>query len=108
MKAIALTVIPHHTRDGMGYQHIRIEIISEDGIVEPDDLKSLELPPLDGSQGVVFEGKSPIWVYAYLTHEAHATAWVGCYDPRLNGAVVVATHTRGVGVGSVLPLELPA
>lgn len=107
MDAIALTVIPHHTRDGMGYQHIHIEIISEDGIVAPDDLKTLKLPPLDGSQGVVFEGKSPIWVYAYLTHEAHATAWVGCYDPRLKGAVVVATHTRGMGVGSVLKLELP-
>lgn len=107
MEAIALTLIPHHTADGTSYQHIRIEIVSNDGIVEPDDLQTVKLPTLDGSQGVVFEGKSPIWVYAYLTHEAHATAWVGCYDPREKGAVVVATHKRGVAVGSVLKLELP-
>ena len=58
-------------------------------------------------KGAVIEGKSPLWVYAYLTHELHATAWVGCYDPRLKGAVVVETHTRGISVGQVLKLELP-
>jgi CRISPR-associated protein Csx3 len=87
MEAIALTLIPHRTADGIPYQHLRIAIVSNDGIVEPDDLQTAKLPPLDGSQGVVFEGKSPIWVYAYLTHEAHATAWVGCCDPRQNGIV---------------------
>lgn len=30
------------------------------------------------------------------------TAWVGCYDPRLDGAVVVESHTKGVGVGQVV------
>lgn len=63
-----------------------------------------------GSQGVVIEGKAPIWLYSYLVHACHATAWVACYDPRLGdggGAVVVATHNRQVAVGDVLPLTLP-
>jgi CRISPR-associated protein, Csx3 family len=49
------------------------------------------------SQGIVIEGRGAIWLYGYLVHECHPAAWVGCYDPRLDGAVVVATHKhRGI------------
>jgi len=105
---IALQLIPHSTRDGLAYQHLRIRLTSPDGLVEPGDLVGLALPDrLDPSQGVVLEGRAPIWLYAYLVHECHATAWVGCFDPRCQGAIVVEAHTRQARVGSVLPIELP-
>lgn len=105
---IALQLIPHSTRDGLAYQHLRISLTSSDGLVEPSDLVGLRLPAqLDPSQGVVLEGKAPIWLYAYLVHECHATAWVGCFDPRQQGAIVVETHTRQTQVGAILPIVLP-
>ena len=108
MSAIQLNLIPHQTADGLPYQHLRIQIANPDGIIEPIDLKGLQLPKeIQPSQGVVLEGRGPIWLYGYLVHECHATAWVGCFDPRLEGAVVVDTHTRQVSVGSVLKLTLP-
>jgi CRISPR-associated protein Csx3 len=108
MSTIQLKIIPHQTADGLAYQHLRIQLTSPDGIIEPEDLKGLKLPEdITPSQGVVIEGKGPIWLYGYLVHECHATAWVGCYDPRLEGAVVVEAHTRTVSVGSVLKLTLP-
>lgn len=108
MSAIQLELIPHQTADGLAYQHLRIHLTSPDGIIEPEDLKGLKLPEgIASSQGVVLEGRGPIWLYGYLVHECHATPWVGCYDPRLEGAVVVETHTRGVSVGSVLKISLP-
>lgn len=107
MSAIQLHCIPHQTRDGLPYQHLHLRIQNEDGIIEPSDLKGLELPPgLDYKQGIVLEGKAPIWLYGYLVHECHPAAWVGCYDPRL-GVVVVSSHTRSVRTSQVLDIDLP-
>ncbi len=107
MTAIQLQVIPHQTQSGMSYQHLHIHIGTPDGNITPNDLKGLKLPPrIDFSQGIVIEGKGPIWLYGYLIHECHPAAWVGCYDPRL-GAVVVASHTHEVSISQVFKLDLP-
>lgn len=111
MLAIALTRISHQTASGLPYQHLHIHLTAADGLIEPEDLRGLAVPEgMVWSQGVVIEGKAPIWLYSYLVHECHAAAWVACYDPRLGdggAAVVVATHTRQMKVGEVLPLTLP-
>lgn len=115
MTAIELKLIPHQTASGINYQHLHIQISAPDGLIEPADLKTLFLPEnMVWSQGVVIEGKAPIWLYAYLVHACHPAAWVACFDPRLGeakpqsgGAIVVATHTRQVVVGQVLPVDLP-
>jgi CRISPR-associated protein Csx3 len=105
MKTIQLNLYPHQTQDALPYQHLRVQITTDDGIIEPEDLKGLKLPSgIDFSQGIVVEGKGPIWLYAYLVHECHAATWVGCYDPRHKGAIVVETHSRTVSVGQVLKL----
>ena len=108
MSAIQLEVIPHQTKDGLPYQHLHIQIINENGIIVPADLNGLKLPEgIDYSQGIVIEGKAPIWLYGYLVHECHPAAWVGCYDPRL-GIVVVATHSPNVAISQVFKADLPS
>lgn len=108
MPAIELNLIPHQSEEGLAYQHLRIKLAGADGIITPEDLKQLQLPKdIDPTKGVILEGKGPIWLYAFLTHECHATAWLGCYDPRLGGGVVVETHTREVYIGQVVKLKLP-
>ncbi|MBZ8182643.1 CRISPR-associated ring nuclease Crn3/Csx3 [Oscillatoria salina] len=107
MSAIQLKIISHETKDNLPYQHLHIEITKANGIITPADLKGLKLPRgIDFSQGIVIEGKAPIWCYGYLVHECHPAAWVGCYDTRL-GAVVVATHTPDINVAQVLKIDLP-
>lgn len=115
MLSIELQRIPHQTVGGLAYQHLHIHIATPDGLIEPIDLKGLTLP--DGmvwSQGVVIEGRAPVWLYGYLVHACHAAAWIACFDPRLGddtpqsgGAVVVSTHCRQVAVGEVLIVHLP-
>lgn len=108
MNPIQLLLIPHKTANGEIYQHLRIFIQAEDGVITPEDLKKLPLPEgMQFNQGVILEGRAPIWVYGYLVHQCHPAAWVACYDPRLSGAVVVQTHTKGVSVGSVIKIDLP-
>lgn len=108
MNAIQLQLLPHQTQTGLPYQHLHFQIATEDGIISPPDIKGIKLPEgIPFNQGIVIQGKGPIWLYSYLVHECHPAAWVGCYDPRL-GVVVVATHTHDVSVGEVFPVELPA
>jgi CRISPR-associated protein Csx3 len=115
MSSIEIKVIPNQTQSKLAYQHLHIQINAPGGIIEPEDLKGLELPnDMIWSQGVVIEGKAPIWLYGYLVHECHPAAWVACFDPRLGeasphsgGAVVVSTHSPKVSVGQVLILNLP-
>lgn len=78
----------------------------DDGVCTPADLRELTLPRIRSSKGVVLSGRGPIWLYARLVHEYHPTAWVGTYDPRLEGAVVVAAHVPGMHVGDVVPVKV--
>ena len=77
------------------------KIAEPDGVLAPSCLADIDLPPgLDTSQGLVLSGRGPVWLYGYLVHCAHHFAWVGVYDPRLKGAVVVECHAKkshGVG-----------
>lgn len=115
MTSIELQHLTHQTVTGLAYQHLHIQIVTPDGLIEPQDLKGLELPQsIIWSQGVVIEGKAPIWLYGYLVHACHPAAWVACFDPRLGdakpnsgGAIVVATHSRQVAIGQVLKIDLP-
>ncbi|MEA5568606.1 CRISPR-associated ring nuclease Crn3/Csx3 [Anabaena sp. UHCC 0399] len=86
---------------------LSIELTTSDRVIEPQDLKNLELPSgIDTTGGVVISGRAPMWLYSYLTHALHPTAWVACYDPRL-GAVVSATNSHQVYIGQVIPVSPP-
>ncbi|HIK55450.1 MAG TPA: CRISPR-associated protein Csx3 [Synechococcales cyanobacterium M55_K2018_004] len=102
---IRLTLSQPRSWQTLSYQVLDIELTTKDRMVSPHDLGGLELPPgIDTRGGVVISGRAPIWLYAYLVHELHPTAWVACYDPRL-GAVVVATHSRQAQIGQVFPMD---
>jgi CRISPR-associated protein Csx3 len=85
------------------YQILKVEF---EGVISPDILRSLQLPSgIDPKMGIIISGRGPIWLYAFLVHELHPTAWIATHDPRL-GAVIVATHSREVKVGEILNLPL--
>lgn len=64
--------------------------------------------PTDATKGVVISHRGAIWVHSAIAHHFHIAAWVGHYDPRLNGAVVVQSHKRGFAVGDVIEIPKPA
>lgn len=102
---IQLSLGPSQQWQGVSYQLLTIEFLSPDRLIAPQDLATLTLPTgIDTTGGVIITGRAPIWLYAALVHELHPTAWVACFDPRLNGGVVVATHSRQTSMGQVIPL----
>ena len=58
---------------------------------------------LAGSRPILLNGRGPVWGYGMLIHAAHPTPAVGCYDPRLGGYVIVATHDGRYPLGYVVP-----
>ena len=115
MSNVELQVLRHHTQAGLPYQHLHVRLSTPTGIITPAALATLTLPaPILWSQGIVIEGKLPLWLSGYLVHACHAAAWIACFDPRFGndipysgGAIVVATHSLQVAIGDVLILTLP-
>jgi len=73
--------------------------------IQPTQLSSITPPQLaDPTRGVVLSGRGPIWLYAYLLHYYHPSVFVAVFDPRLAGAVVVASHHPDAKVGGIVKL----
>jgi len=81
-----------------------VEFEIDGNVMTPEDLKGMSenSPRIKPNMGVVLSGRGPVWLYAHLTHRYHPAKWVGIYDPRLDGAVVVATHCAGRKDGDVV------
>ncbi|WP_457679146.1 CRISPR-associated ring nuclease Crn3/Csx3 [Thermovibrio sp.] len=81
-----------------------IEFEIEGGITTPEEAFQVELPKVPLNKGLILSGRGPIWLYGRLIHHYHPSRWIGVFDPRLNGAVVVASHWPAVKPGQVIKL----
>jgi len=75
-------------------------------LISPADLENLQPPEVKGTKGVILSGKAPIWLYGMLIHHYHPTAFIGVYEPRIGGGVVVASHNPAYKIGDVIPMEV--
>jgi CRISPR-associated protein Csx3 len=82
-----------------------IEFEIEGSVCSPDELKNYAPPEVDASKGVILSGRGPVWLFGWLIHHYHPTAWVATFDPRLGGGVVVASHVKDIQVGKVISIK---
>jgi len=79
------------------------------GVITPDKLevvlRDFRKLKLAMSKGLVISGRGPIWLYAALIHEAHPFKWIATYDPRLDGAVIVASHDPNRKIGEIVKIK---
>lgn len=94
-------VVSFRAKEYKIYTHVHFKC----GIITPEVLKRMNPPRVNYKKGVVISGKGPIWLYGSLVHWYHPAAFVGVYEPRADGCVVVQSHTPGVEVGTVLARE---
>ena len=77
--------------------------------LEPADLKNLRPPdPVKNKFSnnlVILSGRGPIWLYGFLIHFYHPVKAVAVFDPRLDGAVVVESHSSDFKIGSIVKLD---
>lgn len=93
-----------------GYLLVEVTL-GGDGLMTADGLPTLlqkveeALGSAGGEEPVIISGRLPVWAFSALTHLLHPRPWVGTFDPRLGGGVVVASHDPARRVGEVVPLE---
>jgi len=87
------------------YILINIELTNE---ITYSILKNIKPPDIVkeniANKGVVLNGRAPIWLYGFLIHFYHPTKFVAVYDPRINGAVIVQSHSPEYSVGNLIEL----
>jgi len=95
----------------------KVKVSEEYAVVEfelkrelsPEDLKSINPPdPVKNgfsSKVVILSGRAPIWFYGFLIHFYHPTKALAVFDPRLDGAVIVESHSKDLKVGDVIKRE---
>lgn len=85
-----------------------IEFVLEKDL-EPGDLANISPPdPVKygfSSKIIIISGRGPIWLYGYLVHYYHPVKAIALFDPRLDGAVVVESHTKEFKVGKLIKRE---
>jgi len=90
---------------------IVLELALSRGLIEPREIPDLlraveSRVPAGGTEPVVVSGRLPVWAFAALAHLFHPRPWVGTFDPRLGGGVVVMSHDpSGPSVGDVVSTE---
>lgn len=71
-----------------------------DGLLEPSDLRSIQIVEIDPSKPLVLSGRGPQWFYGFLVHHYHFARILATYEPRANvGVIVYSVNERDVGLG---------
>jgi CRISPR-associated protein Csx3 len=106
MQQLKLTVDLRQTEGGLVYQHLNVTMLVDP--ITIDCLKGLQLPePVSKTDGIVIEGRMPLWLYGYLANQLTDLPWIACYAFNLGQAVVFATRTENMVLGQLLPMTLP-
>jgi CRISPR-associated protein Csx3 len=64
---------------------------------------SLAVPPVSPDQGLVLNGKLPLWLWTALAIAYHDVPWLAVYQPQQGQAVVVASRQAELLPGQVVP-----
>ena len=69
----------------------------------------LSFPAVPVEQGIILNGKLPLWLVTALVHLYNTiigVPWIACYSPQLERAVVVVSRVSAFVPGNLIPLPL--
>jgi CRISPR-associated Csx3 family protein len=70
------------------------------GILQPIDLRDIQIVKTDPSKPLVLSGRAPQWFYVYLAHQYHFTRILATFEPRAGkGVIVSSVNDKDVGCG---------
>jgi len=74
-------------------QNFQILDVKLQGTITPNDLKTLRIPATRSQKGLIINGRTPIWLSAYLHSLYKDKTWLAQYDPRF-GAIITQAKDR--------------
>ncbi len=83
---------------------IKIDLLSK--YIDYSQADALHFPPVPSTYGLVLSGAVPHWLVTALVRAYIGTGvpWIACYQPQLQGATVVVSHTTAYAIGDVIAL----
>lgn len=65
-------------------------------------------PPVPAERGLILDGRMPYWLLTALVrlYSGTGVAWIACHQPKLKGAIVVASRVPEHVPGEVIPLPI--
>ncbi len=83
---------------------LNLQII--DTYLDYSEAVQLELPLLPDDQGLIIDGKLPLWLYTGVVLAYQSKPWIAVYQPHLNqNAIVVASRMPELTVGQLIPMQ---
>lgn len=82
-----------NTANKATYLHIRLDLPND--YLDYQAVLAAQLPPVPETQGVILDGKLPIWLYTGLARYYRNAPWVALYYPQRNQAIVIASQKPG-------------
>ncbi len=82
--------------------HVRFRIVG--GYLSYAEALGTTAPFIDLERGVILSGKLPHWLMAGLARLYSSAIWVAWYQPQLEAAIVVASRTAAIPLGTRLPM----
>ncbi len=84
------------------FLHLKLELSAD--YLEYQPALALPLPPVPTNQGVILDGKLPVWLYTGLVTYYHPAPWVAVYYPHRDEAVIAASTDDPGAVGQTLTI----
>ncbi|MFV9506730.1 MAG: CRISPR-associated protein Csx3 [Oscillochloridaceae bacterium umkhey_bin13] len=88
--------------DQTTYMHLKLSL--RQSYLDRRDTDLIRLPPV--TQGLILDGRMPMWLWAALTRAYLNLPWLACYQPPLGAAVVVHSHEPAYPRGTLIPISV--
>ncbi|HZS75770.1 MAG TPA: CRISPR-associated protein Csx3 [Ktedonobacteraceae bacterium] len=77
--------------------------------LEYDIVSSVPFPPVPKDRGLIFNGRMPLWLVTALVrlYDSLVVPWIACYEPRMDGAIIVTSRVPTHTIGQLVPVTLP-
>lgn len=99
---VQLQVIQLTGEDGESYQTVAINFLQPESLISVQELLTLKIPAdLDPQKEIVLYGRAPLWLYCHLINRFNQASWLGCFDIRLKGVVVISSRCNSVKTGEI-------
>jgi CRISPR-associated protein Csx3 len=82
-------------------QVTRLTFYARDAYLDMADAATLRTPLISLDEGVILDGKLPLWLWCALAR-TYPAVWVALFQPQTHGAVVIAGRGASPAVGSVI------
>ncbi len=89
-------------------EHTVLDMSLQGQLLGYDDAEKLPIPAPPPDKGLILNGRLPLWLLtAVVRHLAPMVLWTAVYQPKLEAAVIIHSHTATHPISHTIPFHPP-